>query len=589
MTEGLLVANGVDVLTGDYLLPPMPVDQVARLAMSGAPDRSSAAALAARHRRATERVYAPKQGVDPRDLAQTGWGVVFAEHADPRIRSRLTPLLERRREQAAAVVERRYRQFTGADGYRAGESKQEFLSRHGAGPGPVDPDVVPYYLLLVGGPDEIPFEVQYQLDVQHAVGRIAFDDLDGYGRYAQNVVAAEQRSPAHVAPRLAFFAARHDGDLATTLSAEQLVLPLATELAAGSWDVGSMVGPAASKRALSGLLAGTDRPEVLFTATHGVGLPVGHPDQRQVQGGLVCQDWPGPGSGPLGPEYWFAGTDLPECDLIGLVVVLFACFGAGTPSHDDFGHARTGQRELAPRPFVAALPQALLGRDGGAMAVIGHVNRALGYSFVWPGVGRQTEVYRSTLAELDAGQPIGSAMEYLGDRYAELATELRTTLDEVELGRRADNAYLSGLWSAYTDARGFVLLGDPAVRLIRASTPVDRAATRSAPITITAGRTAPATGAEQAPLRPARADPIEVATYVTDDPAGVAYDPQSGRITGARLQLFSSVDVDGTAAHVVTTRSTGDDADPVVADLHLRLVQLSVAARQAYQKTSRRH
>ena len=74
-----------------------------------------------------------------------------------------------------------------------GESKPAFLRRLGAGPGAVDPDVIPYYLLLVGEPDQLTFGFQYQLDVAYAVGRVAFDDFAGYAAYAANVVRAEQR------------------------------------------------------------------------------------------------------------------------------------------------------------------------------------------------------------------------------------------------------------------------------------------------------------------------------------------------------------------------------------------------------------
>jgi hypothetical protein len=594
--DGLLFTNGVDATTGERLLAPMTIHELARLATTVQPaDRADTSELTTRHRRVTERVYAPKQGVDPTDLAQTGWGVVFAQGTDPRVVAALTPLLERRHAQAGAVVEGRYREFTGADGYRGGESKQQFLRRHHAGPGPVDPDAVPYYLLLVGGPEEIPFEVQYQLDVQHAVGRIHFDDPAGYARYAANVVAAETSPPRAERARLSFFATRHDDDPATSMSAEHLVAPLGATLGADSFQTRSFVGPDATKNGLRALLTGAERPDVLFTATHGIGFPAGHPEQRQTQGALVCQDWPGPGRGKISAAHWFGADDLvddlPDADLTGMIAFLFACFGAGTPRFDDFDRGPDARKALAPDPFVAALPQALLGREGGALAAVGHVDRALGYSFVWPGAGAQTEVYRSTLAELGAGQPIGSALEYVGDRYAELATDLKQAVDDAREGWRVDDAMLAGLFAACADARGFVLLGDPAARLVTIEAD-SGVVTRTAPVTTAASsrRTSQPEGEPAAQavetLTPARTDPVEVATYVTDDPDGVAYDPATGRITGARLCLFSSVDLDGTAVHVTTTQASDVEDDDTLTTLHARLLEISIDARRAVRPDS---
>lgn len=103
------------------------------------------------------------------------------------MREALTPLLDHRKAQAGP----RYRQFAGTDGYRPGESKSEFLTRHGHGPGPVNADCIQYYLLLVGDPEQIPYRFQYLLDVQFAVGRIAFDSPLDYSAYAHSVVRAE--------------------------------------------------------------------------------------------------------------------------------------------------------------------------------------------------------------------------------------------------------------------------------------------------------------------------------------------------------------------------------------------------------------
>jgi len=135
-----------------------------------------------------------------------------------------------------------------------------------------------------------------------------------------------------------------------------------------------------------------------------------------------------------------------------------------------------------------------------------------------------------------------------------------------------------------------VLLGDPAVRLATVPAPADGVVTRRVPVT--AGTTDRATGkpAEQTPqsttLAPARTDPIEIATYVTDDPDGVEYEPATGRINGARLRLFSSVDLDGTAAHVTTTQSRGGESDDALTTLHTRLLEISIAARRATRQDS---
>ena len=488
---GSFAFNGIDGATGQYLTPSLTEHDVANLAQGKplteleAPENTSPLdeqearhlnELAWRHRVATEATFAPIEGVDPKSLAETGWAVVFAHDVNPAVREALAPLLEHRRSLAGIKAENRYRELTGGDGVRPNDTKNDFLARHGAGPGPVDPDKLPYYLLLVGGPQAIPYRFQYHLDVQHAVGRIHFvdqfgaDDLDAYANYARGVIAAETR--ALVPRRAVFVGVQNPDDMATALSASELVQPLSDQVAADqpNWHVQTLLGEAATKEDLGRVLGGNDTPALLFTASHGVGFPSGDPRQLPHQGALLCQDWPGPTQhqGEIPHEFYFAGDDIgPDARLLGLIAFHFACYGAGTPQMDDFAHLSFKQPQpIAPHPFVAALPQRLLGHpNGGALAVVGHVERAWGYSFLWQQTGRQLDVFSSTLKRLMEGHPIGSAVEFFNERYAELATTLSSELEDVKFGKIPDNYGLAEMWTAHNDARNYAIVGDPAVRI----------------------------------------------------------------------------------------------------------------------------
>src|SRR5262249_32730010 len=132
----------------------------------------------------------------------------------------------------------------------------------------------------------------------------------------------------------------------------------------------SIWGEQAKHRALKEVVTRSREyaPGLLFTASHGMGFPVGHADQRSQQGALLCQDWAGPQARAIARDQYFAAADVPDPPTIaGLAVFAFACFSGGTPERDRFSHKpETPPRALAEAPFAAALPQKLLSHPGGA-------------------------------------------------------------------------------------------------------------------------------------------------------------------------------------------------------------------------------
>ena len=468
-----LLGNGVDAVSGGYLSQDVTAADIVNAALRREPDPAlpdinlrraeSEAHLGIRHR------------LDANDLADAGWGVIFACNADPAIREVLSPLLELRREQANRKKSL-YKEFIGRQGYLPGLEKNQFIVDNNAAPGRVDPCKIPYYLLLVGGPDAIPYEFQYLLDVAYAVGRICFDSLEEYAAYARSVVAAE-KGLLRRNRQATFFGVCNPDDGATALSTQDLVIPLASRLektCGPSWNITRILAEDALKSRLMALVGGEEKPALLFTASHGIGFPSGHLRQPCHQGALLCGDWPGPVEhvGPIPQDYYFSRDDVPaNADLAGLVSFHFACYGAGTPQYDGF--SQSPARMLAPSPMLAPLAKRLLGhghKQGGALAFIGHVDRAWGYSFLWPGTtDAQTQVFEDALSNLFDGCTVGFAMEAFNEKFAEMATTLIEDFRKIRAGRKRDDLQLAANWTVYSDARNYVIIGDPAVRLAVAS------------------------------------------------------------------------------------------------------------------------
>ncbi len=407
--------------------------------------------------------------VDPNDLSQTGWGVIFARGEHPAVKQHLRRLLDYRKGQAGEL----YKELT----YNPPESARGFLwYRHGISPGVLDPKMMPYYLLIVGEPTTIPFDFQYQLSINHAVGRVYFEALEDYARYADSVVDAEKNG-VNLPHRATFFSVKNPGDETTALMSTHLVAPLVERLGShhAGWGLDVWREEKAKKEALRRLLGGEDTPGLLLVACHGLKVSPGHDDQEKYQGALLCQEWPGPREkNPEKSQFFHAGDVDKNACLHGQITFLFACYGAGTPVEDNFPHEKKGGTvddakpgAIASQPFIGRLPQTLLRR--GALAVIGHIDRGWTLSFSWTPQGEHTDAVRSledSLRILFKGRRLGNAMRPLYRRFTAIAAQLAAPLEYARKGKIPPAELLAFLWTAHNDARNLVILGDPAVKLL---------------------------------------------------------------------------------------------------------------------------
>lgn len=621
--KDLIYFNGIDATTGTYAIEPMADDAFAKIILKEkAPERAISS-------------YRPMFGIDPRELSQTGWGLILpydknnpeaSAARNAKILEALNELIQHRKAQAGEY----FKIFQGPDrkegGYILGQDKNDFLRRKGVGAGPVDPKSgVPYYLLIVGSPAEIPYRFQNELDVQYAVGRIDFgDDWVAYANYARSVVLAETGKSFRLPRKVTFFGVENSGDRATEMSSQYLIKPLHDKFkqSHSDWDIDLVAGQAANHARLGELLGGKEMPGLLFTASHGMEFPKGDSRQLRQQGALLCSDWPGPNAwhGPIPEEHYFTGEHLDKAhNLLGMLAFYFACYGGGTPHHDEFFRLLNKDRaEIASAPFIAGLPNAMLSHPtGGALAVVGHVERAWGYSFLTTGGDPHTLMFDEAIAKLLAGYPIGSAIEAANERYAEIAAELTTAVEELDIDPEfMTSRKFAELWTAHNDARGYVVIGDPAVRLSQVAEAGERPKKRPAVVlseekveTLKKVDKTQRAGGKKDVVRASTAagpyaiDPsqsfapqvsdltnslrefsnkiaeaiknvtdeiltLEVETYSTDDLQAVS----AGQTSDAQLRALTRVAFDGDMKNYVPTTSSGG-VDHEVWEIHMQMVR----------------
>lgn len=350
---------------------------------------------------------------------------------------------------------------------------RKFLADRDISPGFGDVRKLPYYLLIVGGPELIPFRFQYELATEYAVGRIAFRSSEEYRAYIDQLIKYETAANVPTERKIAFWSPANLKDQATSISARFLVNPLYVDLDQQidfkkELFISNKPGWEASKNNLTGLLTRDKAPALLFTASHGVGHQlIDSEEKMHLQGALVTQDWEK--GKPVTSDTQFSGEDLKNgVNLHGMLHFAFACFGAGTPAQDDYEKESSStilRSYTSTYPFVSHLASQEL--IHGALAFVGHVDRTWAFSFIGE---KQVHLegferaIRNMLLE-NRAWPIGHCLRDIYDKALHLSKSLLEDLHDMKFGRTFPPQVIANKWVERNDARAYALIGDPAVRL----------------------------------------------------------------------------------------------------------------------------
>jgi hypothetical protein len=319
---------------------------------------------------------------------------------------------------------------------------------------------LPQYVVIIGGPDVIPWSAQYAFETRHSVGRLPLKD-DALGNYIDAMLTGWPTANIDLRAPL-MWTVSHPGDITAQMRAV-IANPLEKKLTDPKLTRFShLVDADATATALLSKLADS-RPALLVTSSHG--LAEGESDVLRESLGL-----------PVDIDH--SPVDLDSLESVipgGAIWYAQACCSAGGDATSNYtGLLNPGTNAFATVQAVAALgatvaPAAsrLLGRANPVRAVLGHVEPTFDWTLrvaeTGQGLGRQIVSALST--NLFNGQPIGYAFCDYRAGVGELHTQWATLYDELSEGITEVSETLTRLRLSAIDRQSLVLLGDPTVTL----------------------------------------------------------------------------------------------------------------------------
>jgi len=423
--------------------------------------------------REVDPVLAAEDPPDPRAWqdADVGWGVVLPwTGAPPAEQARLTdapePIAELAEARAGAdgpVVLR----YAAEDGlarlrrvYRDGRRQDVAVTGGEIGTGI---GRLPAYLLLVGSPEALPWELQCRLNLSASVGRL---DLPGpaLARYVRCLLSGWSGSAVRPGHPVVWAT---DQDDITALMRVAVAERMAGEFRDDPDTRDGLRYLSAGQATAAGLTAALrdNRPSVVVTTSHGRTGPLSDPAAMARDLGLPVDAE----LALLDPEALLAAWQ-PD----GAIWYAHACCSAGSDAVTrytglvaaDTAVARVLDAVAGLGARVAPLPTALLSAEKPARAFVGHVEPTFDWTLARPETGQV--ITSATLRALWTGcfradpEPIGLAFRKqftdAAELFGEAAQANRNSRPDSPERRRAAAALLT----AY-DRQSTVILGDPTV------------------------------------------------------------------------------------------------------------------------------
>jgi hypothetical protein len=320
---------------------------------------------------------------------------------------------------------------------------------------------LPKYLLILGGPDEVPWRLQFQLNSKRCVGRLPLigADLDNYICHLQ---CGWKKSEAQIASPVVWATDFGYPDI-TELMHNVVAKPVYAAFS-GNPRIGAkavlLEGAAATRQNLTAALI-KNCPAIVVSTSHGMIGPLDDPVQAAARlGALVDQNRQALDADQLVHDW------SPD----GAIWYAHACCSAGTQGGARFKGLVSTDSDLGKSlhllskigPAIAPLPMRLLAAKHPARAFIGHVEPTFDWTLrnaqtgqLFTGPIRQT-LYNQLLQPNSVGyamQTLLGPLASINSSYINLMGDYKNT--DAEAAQLLNYA-LRGL-----DLEATVLLGDP--------------------------------------------------------------------------------------------------------------------------------